>query len=133
MREQVAPPSSLDPDLPPEVDRIVMQALAKPIDERYQSAAAMRADIERYLAGQPIVAPPLAGTAVTMYAGSGDEPTSFFGDRPDEDDEEERKQRCCRCSSRAFAILALLIGAVVFGPMPSASAPSRTPCPRSST
>ena len=54
----------------------------------------MRADIERYLAGQPIVAPPLAGTAVTpAYADSGDEPTSFFGDRPDEDDEEERKKR----------------------------------------
>ena len=129
VREQAAPPSSLDPDLPPEVDRIVMQALAKPIDERYQSAAAMRADIERYLAGQPIVAPPLAGTAVTpAYADSGDEPTSFFGDRPDEDDEEERKKRWPLFLA-GLAILALLIGAVVFGPMLFSSAPEQNAVP----
>ena len=29
-----------------------MKALAKRLEERYQSAAAMRSDIERYLAGQ---------------------------------------------------------------------------------
>ena len=63
VREQAAPPSALDPDLPPEVDQIVMKALAKRTDERYQSAAAMRADIERFLAGQPVVAPVVRSTA----------------------------------------------------------------------
>ena len=130
VREQAAPPSSLDPDLPPEVDRIVMQALAKPIDERYQSAAAMRADIERYLAGQPIVAPPLAGTAVTpAYADSGDEPTSFFGGRPDQDDEEEDRKKRWPLFLAGLAILALLIGAVVFGPMLFSSAPEQNAVP----
>ncbi len=51
VREQAAPPSTLDHDLPPEIDQFVMKALAKSTEERYQSAAAMRADIERFLAG----------------------------------------------------------------------------------
>ena len=57
VREQAAPPSTLDAELPPEVDAIVMKALAKRVEDRYQSAAAMRADIERYLAGRPVQAP----------------------------------------------------------------------------
>ncbi len=63
VREQAAAPSSLDPELPPEVDRIVMHALAKRIEDRYQSAAAMRADIERYLNGQNVAAPAVAAAA----------------------------------------------------------------------
>ena len=34
-----------------------MKALAKRLEDRYQSAAAMRSDIERYLAGRPVQAP----------------------------------------------------------------------------
>lgn len=57
VREPAAPPSDHDTDLPPEVDAIVMKALAKRVEDRYQSAAAMRTDIERYLAGMPVQAP----------------------------------------------------------------------------
>ena len=56
VREQAAPPSDHDTDLPPEVDAIVMKSLAKRVEDRYQSAAAMRSDIERYLAGRPVQA-----------------------------------------------------------------------------
>jgi eukaryotic-like serine/threonine-protein kinase len=60
VREPAAPPSDHDTDLPPEVDAIVMKSLAKRVEDRYQSAAAMRGDIERYLAGHPVhvTAPP---------------------------------------------------------------------------
>ncbi len=59
VREPAAPPSDHDTDLPPEIDAIVMKSLAKRVEDRYQSAAAMRADIERYLAGHPVhVTPP---------------------------------------------------------------------------
>ena len=72
VREQAQPPSDHDTDLPPEADAIVMKALAKRVEDRYQSAAAMRSDIERYLAGRPVQAaavppvavPPAAATAV---------------------------------------------------------------------
>ena len=57
VREPAAPPSTHDTELPAEVDAIVMKALAKRVEDRYQSAAAMRTDIERYLAGRPVQAP----------------------------------------------------------------------------
>ena len=50
---------------PPEIDAIVMKSLTKSVEDRYQSAAAMRADIERYLAGKPVVAPVVPVTATT--------------------------------------------------------------------
>ncbi|WP_343901179.1 Stk1 family PASTA domain-containing Ser/Thr kinase, partial [Nocardioides aquaticus] len=54
VREPAQPPSDHDTDLPPEVDAIVMRSLAKRVEDRYQSAAEMRADIERYLAGEQV-------------------------------------------------------------------------------
>jgi eukaryotic-like serine/threonine-protein kinase len=57
VREPAQPPSDHDTDLPPAVDAIVMKSLAKRREDRYQSAAAMRSDIERYLAGRPVQAP----------------------------------------------------------------------------
>ena len=61
VREPAVPPSDHDTSLTPEIDTIVMKSLAKRVEDRYQSAAAMRADIERYLAGHPVraTAPPL--------------------------------------------------------------------------
>ncbi|WP_310526727.1 Stk1 family PASTA domain-containing Ser/Thr kinase [Nocardioides sp.] len=62
VRENPAPPSDHDDQLDAEIDAIVLKSLAKRVEDRYQSSAAMRADIERYLAGHPIQAapPPLA-------------------------------------------------------------------------
>ncbi|TIC89092.1 Stk1 family PASTA domain-containing Ser/Thr kinase [Nocardioides sp. GY 10113] len=64
VREQADPPSTHDPDLSRDIDAIVMKALAKRVEDRYQSAAAMRTDIERYLAGRPVsvVLPPTVPT-----------------------------------------------------------------------
>ena len=56
VREPAVPPSTSTPAAP-EIDAIVMKSLAKRVEDRYQSAAAMRTDIERYLAGHPIQAP----------------------------------------------------------------------------
>ena len=62
------PPAVLArPELPPEVDAIVMKSLAKRVEDRYQSAAAMRADIERFLAGKPVVAPVAAVAEDTTF------------------------------------------------------------------
>jgi eukaryotic-like serine/threonine-protein kinase len=57
VREHADPPSDHDMSLPPELDAIVMKALEKRVEDRYQSAAEMRNDIERYLAGHQIQAP----------------------------------------------------------------------------
>jgi serine/threonine-protein kinase len=115
VREQAAPPSSLDPDLPPEVDQIVMKALAKSTDDRYQSAAAMRADIERFLAGKPVAAPvvPVAGAAAFAPTDSPDDATSIFNGQPVP--EEDRKQKRWPFVLLALGILALMVAAAVFG------------------
>ncbi|GGU20722.1 Stk1 family PASTA domain-containing Ser/Thr kinase [Nocardioides albus] len=56
VREHAQPPSAHDPSLPRELDAIVMKSLAKRVEDRYQSAQAMRTDIERFLAGRPVQA-----------------------------------------------------------------------------
>lgn len=47
-------PSSSDPSIPPTLDAITMTALTKSPANRYQTAAEMRIDIERAIAGLPI-------------------------------------------------------------------------------
>ncbi|MDH6134689.1 beta-lactam-binding protein with PASTA domain/predicted Ser/Thr protein kinase [Kitasatospora sp. MAA4] len=56
VREEAQPPSAYDPEVRPEVDAIVLKALAKDRDYRYQSADEMRDDIERFLDGLPVAA-----------------------------------------------------------------------------
>jgi serine/threonine-protein kinase len=52
--ENPLPPSALGAGIPAEVDAIVLHALAKDRDARYQNAGAMRADCEALMAGRPI-------------------------------------------------------------------------------
>jgi len=55
VREQPIPPSRIDPELTPEMDTVVLTALAKDPADRYQTAQAMRDDIQRLLDGNPPV------------------------------------------------------------------------------
>jgi serine/threonine-protein kinase len=129
VRETAAPPSSLDHDLPPEIDQIVMKALAKSTEERYQSAAAMRADIERFLAGKPVVAPvvPVDATDFIPADSPDDQSTSIFGGREMPEADEGRKK--WPLVLLALGILALMVAAAVFGPMLFSSAPEEKSVP----
>ncbi|HEV8527350.1 MAG TPA: Stk1 family PASTA domain-containing Ser/Thr kinase [Actinomycetes bacterium] len=73
VREDPLPPSQFDPEVPPEIDAVVLKALAKNPENRYQSADEMRADIDRALDGRPVAAP-----AVMMASGSGGAPTQVM-------------------------------------------------------
>ena len=59
VREDPQPPSRLDPDIPPDVDAIVLKALAKNPGNRYQGAGEFREDLTRAAMGQPVLATPL--------------------------------------------------------------------------
>ncbi|HEY7044639.1 MAG TPA: Stk1 family PASTA domain-containing Ser/Thr kinase, partial [Nocardioidaceae bacterium] len=56
VRENATAPSSRVPGLPRAMDSIVMKALAKNPQNRYQSAGEMRSDLQRALADQPVSA-----------------------------------------------------------------------------
>ncbi|MCB5909379.1 Stk1 family PASTA domain-containing Ser/Thr kinase [Streptomyces pinistramenti] len=74
VREEPQKPSNFDPEITPEMDAIVLKALVKDPDYRYQSADEMRADIEAALDGQPV--------AATAAMGAGgfdqDQPTTML-------------------------------------------------------
>lgn len=57
VREMPAPPSQVASDVPEELDRVVMKALAKNREERYQDANDFRADLLSYLRGGHVSAP----------------------------------------------------------------------------
>ncbi|MEU9980435.1 Stk1 family PASTA domain-containing Ser/Thr kinase [Streptomyces sp. NPDC050856] len=63
VREEPQPPSNFDAEITPEMDAIVLKALVKDPDYRYQSADEMRADIEACLDGQPVAATAAMGVA----------------------------------------------------------------------
>ncbi|MFD8419249.1 Stk1 family PASTA domain-containing Ser/Thr kinase [Streptomyces sp. NPDC059466] len=62
VREEPQPPSVFDPEITPEMDAIVLKALVKDPDYRYQSADEMRQDIEACLDGQPVAATAAMGS-----------------------------------------------------------------------
>ncbi|WP_107098304.1 Stk1 family PASTA domain-containing Ser/Thr kinase, partial [Streptomyces pathocidini] len=75
VREEPQPPSAYDPEISPAMDAIVLKALTKDPDYRYQSADEMRADIEAALDGRPVAAAAAMGAA--GYGGYGeDHPTT---------------------------------------------------------
>src|SRR5271155_3817534 len=65
VRENPIPPSRVDPDGPAGADAIVLKALAKSPGDRYQTAADMRADLQRAASGMPVAAAP--PTRLDMY------------------------------------------------------------------
>ncbi|MFE9791066.1 Stk1 family PASTA domain-containing Ser/Thr kinase [Streptomyces goshikiensis] len=71
VREEPQPPSNFDPEITPEMDAIVLKALVKDPDHRYQSADEMRADIEACLDGQPVAATASMGAAGYGYPDQG--------------------------------------------------------------
>ena len=63
VREPVEPPTTSVPALPPRFEAIVMTALAKDRNTRYQSADDLRADLLRFMQGKPVAA---VGAALTQ-------------------------------------------------------------------
>jgi serine/threonine-protein kinase len=69
VNEPPKPPSSLDPSIPSTLDAITLNSLAKSPANRYQTAAEMRTDVERSIAGMPIMSRQVHETqAIDTYA-----------------------------------------------------------------
>ncbi|HEY3549434.1 MAG TPA: Stk1 family PASTA domain-containing Ser/Thr kinase [Gaiellaceae bacterium] len=103
------PPSKLRSDIPRELDMVVLRALAKDPDERYQSADEMEADLERVARGANVAAatvdtatqvlrrPPTAAVAESATAATMVAPPAAAGTRvmpqPVVAEEEEYEER----------------------------------------
>jgi beta-lactam-binding protein with PASTA domain/tRNA A-37 threonylcarbamoyl transferase component Bud32 len=59
VREDPLAPSLINPDVSPELEAVVMKALSKNPENRYQTATEMRSDLERCLEGAPVYATPV--------------------------------------------------------------------------
>ncbi len=139
VREEAQPPSVFDPEISPEMDAIVLRALVKDPDYRYQSADEMRADIEACLDGQPVAATAAMGsvgyggpdgygadqqTAMLRPQHGGGSQTSMLPPmNPDDggygyDDRPDRRRQKKGGASTALLVLAgvlVLVGAILIG------------------
>ena len=114
VREEPVPPSRLDPDLPSSADSIVLKALTKDREERYQNADEMRRDIAAALAGRP-VAPPPAPAATQHIERTAAAATSTFPVVSDTDPRDGRGGREFGYALLALAVLAVFVLAAFFG------------------
>jgi eukaryotic-like serine/threonine-protein kinase len=64
VREDPTVPSAHNPDVPPDLQQIIMTALAKLPENRYQTADDMRADILRFRRGRPVIGAPASALMV---------------------------------------------------------------------
>ncbi|KUN24288.1 serine/threonine protein kinase [Streptomyces antibioticus] len=135
VREEAQPPSVFDPEITPEMDAIVLKALVKDPNYRYQSADEMRIDIEACLDGQPVAATAAMGSvgyggypddqATTALRSTDAGATSMlppmnpddpgyggYDDRPD-----RRRQKKNNTSTILLVVAAVLvlIGAILIG------------------
>ena len=131
VREQALPPSDHDTDLPPEIDAIVMKSLAKRVEDRYQSAAAMRSDIERYLAGRPVHAAPAAPIAATTVvpAVPAYDATAVRPLAPTPLEEEPERSRKGLLIALGLLLVLLIAGAAYVLPRMFESAPDQVAVP----
>ncbi|MEV0480496.1 Stk1 family PASTA domain-containing Ser/Thr kinase [Streptomyces sp. NPDC050508] len=135
VREEPQPPSVFDPEITPEMDAIVLRALVKDPNYRYQSADDMRIDIEACLDGQPVAATAAMGSV--GYGGYGDDqPTTAlrsdagattmlppmnpddggfgYDDRPDRRRQQKKKSNTSTILLIVAAVL-VLVGAILIG------------------
>ncbi|MEV7996200.1 Stk1 family PASTA domain-containing Ser/Thr kinase [Streptomyces sp. NPDC086077] len=135
VREEAQPPSVFDPEITPEMDAIVLKALVKDPNYRYQSADEMRADIEACLDGQPVGATASMGSvgyggypddqpttamrseghagATTLLPPANPDDGGFgYDDRPD-----RRRQKKSNTSTILLVVAAVLVlvGAILIG------------------
>jgi serine/threonine-protein kinase len=60
VREVPRMPSTVESDVPPVLESIILAAMAKSVDARYQSADDLRADLLNFQRGRPVMAAPAA-------------------------------------------------------------------------
>jgi len=79
---EAPPPASLNPDVPDSLNAVVMKALRKDPNARYQSAEEMRHDLLAVLKGESVVVAPVAPLAVGSTNSNGENFTRVMSSVP---------------------------------------------------
>ncbi|MCZ2822968.1 MULTISPECIES: Stk1 family PASTA domain-containing Ser/Thr kinase [unclassified Modestobacter] len=110
VREDPRTPSSINPEISPELDAILLKAMSKNPANRYQSAADMRADLLRAVAGQRVEATPVMSDAEKTTI-IGVTPGGYGNDEWD-DGQTDDKRRRNRIIALVIAVVLVVAGAV---------------------
>jgi serine/threonine-protein kinase len=112
VREDPRLPSSIAREIPPELDAIVLKAMSKNPANRYQSAADMRNDLLRALAGQRVEATPVMGDheKTTILAAT---PGGYGYDDEWADEDEAARRRKRKIIAIVAVLAVLLLGGVI--------------------
>jgi serine/threonine-protein kinase len=116
VREEPQPPSTRASDLPPDLERIILTAMAKDPDARYQTADDLRTDLLRFVRGQP----PIGGPVTALVAEGAPTQAAPVAAMPDDEDE-ARERRRKRIGAFVAAFIGVgLVAAVIIGLLASA-------------
>ncbi|MFW3171534.1 Stk1 family PASTA domain-containing Ser/Thr kinase [Geodermatophilus sp. CPCC 206100] len=112
VREDPRLPSSINPAIPPELDAILLKAMSKNPANRYQSAAEMRNDLLRALAGQRVEATPVMGDAekTTILGATPGHPDDRWDDEDDAAAAKRKRNRVIAIVVAAVVLVATVIG-----------------------
>lgn len=113
VREDPNPPSSVNPAVAPELDAVVLKALAKGPANRYQSAAEMRSDLVRTLSGQRPAAPMVMSEDERTQVMNADRRQPQRYEEYDAADDEDPKAKRRRRTILAALAAVFVLGAVL--------------------
>ena len=114
VREEPVPPSTVDPDVPAAADAIVLKALTKDREHRYQTADEMRADIALALAGRTVT-PPVTAATQRVAAVPAAAATSTFPVASNDVDHRDKAGRTLAYALLGLAVLAVFVIAALVG------------------
>jgi eukaryotic-like serine/threonine-protein kinase len=112
VKEEPVPPSRLNPDVPPDLDAIVLKCLAKNPANRYQSAQELVRDLERLRAGVPVMATPVLSQEPTQVVERATRPTTVLP--PQAVEEEEKRRRWIAWLILGAILLVIAVGLFFF-------------------
>ncbi|MGA8295626.1 MAG: Stk1 family PASTA domain-containing Ser/Thr kinase, partial [Acidimicrobiales bacterium] len=113
VRERPQPPSLANPEVPAPLEAVILQAMSKSPADRYQTADAMRADLDRFVHGQPVLAPPAPADPATVAVPAATD-SALAGEEVFAQDGEGNLKRTTPYWIASGGVFAVAIGLIIF-------------------